>query len=417
MSAVNAKDSADTAPGAPRLLARLVERRIPPVAAGRLAITLPGGETILRSGPDAGPDARVSVRRGRAIWRMLLDGEAGFADGYLDGDWTTPDLPALLSFLLANEASLGARRKSTRLTAFRNRLIHALRANTRRGSRRNIAAHYDLGNAFYRHWLDAGMNYSSALYRGGESLEAAQDAKLDRIVDLLDLRGGERVLEIGCGWGALAERLAPRTAYTGITLSREQLAYAKERLLAAGHADAALRLVDYRDVTGTFDRIVSIEMLEAVGEKFWPVYFDRLRDRLAPGGIAVLQVITIAADRYRSYRKRPDFIQRHIFPGGMLPTMAHLEAEIARVGLRIEIGQSLGGSYAETLREWRSRFTRSWPAIEALGFDGRFRRMWDYYLSYCEAGFRGRTIDVALLALHDDHRRGRAGPPSSRAAS
>ncbi len=406
MSAVNVKDStiAPSAPAIPAgLLARFCERIVPQVARGRLSLVLPGGAVVVRAGAGTGPDAQMVVHQARALRRLVIDGEVGFVDGYLEGDWSTPDLPALLSFVLANEETLRPRGRPSRLSTLRNRLRHAMRANTRRGSRRNIAAHYDLGNAFYAHWLDAGMNYSSAIYeRGGESLEAAQSAKVERIVELMGIAGGERVLEIGCGWGALAERLSPDVAYTGITLSSEQRAYALDRLAGLGAGPPDVRLEDYRDVAGTFDRVVSIEMFEAVGERYWPVYFDKLRSVLAAQGCAVLQVITIAASRFSRYRRNPDFIQRHIFPGGMLPTVEHLEALAARSGLAIVARQSFGWSYAETLHEWRLRFGRAWPAIEALGFDERFRRMWDYYLAYCETGFRSGTIDVGLFKLVPD---------------
>jgi len=399
MSAVNSRDSATVSRAAPSLLARLLERSIPPVAFGRLSVTLPSGEAVTRSGTCAGPEARMVIHRPRALGRIVLDGEIGFVDGYLDGEWSTPDLPALLSFLLANEDSLRPRRRASGLTALCNRIRHALHVNTRGGSRRNIAAHYDLGNAFYERWLDAGMNYSSALYHGRESLEDAQDAKIERIVDLLELQGRERVLEIGCGWGALAQRIAPKVAYTGITLSTEQRDFAIRRLAADGADAPDVRLQDYRDVRDTYDRIVSIEMFEAVGERYWQLYFERLRAALSTNGIAVLQVITIAASRFPAYRRRPDFIQRHIFPGGMLPTMPHLEALAEGCGLAIVESQSFGMSYAETLREWRSRFTQAWPSIGPLGFNERFRRMWEYYLAYCETGFRHQTIDVSLLKL------------------
>jgi cyclopropane-fatty-acyl-phospholipid synthase len=282
----------------------------------------------------------------------------------------------------------------------RNRLQHRLRENTKRGSRRNIAAHYDLGNAFYQQWLDRGMNYSSAIYRDGDTLEDAQAAKVGRIAELLDLRGNERVLEVGCGWGAVAERLLQERAaqYVGLTLSREQLAFARERLADKGER-ADVRLQDYRDVTGTFDRIASIEMFEAVGERYWPVYFDKIRALLAEGGAAVLQIITIDEKRFDTYRKTPDFIQRYIFPGGVLPTAAIIEREIRRAGLRLVHNEAFGQSYALTLREWRNRFLRSWPKIETLGFDQQFRRMWEYYLAYCEVGFRFGSIDVRLIKL------------------
>ena len=383
------------------LFARAIERRLPALDAGRLVVVLPDGERIVRQGAQAGPDAQMSIHRRRALRRILLNGEAGFADGFLDGDWSTPDLPALLDLLLANEGALKPRRRAARTAVLGHRLLHTVRANTRAGSRRNIAAHYDLGNAFYGHWLDGGMNYSSALFStAGQSLEAAQEAKLERVAELLELEGGDRVLEIGCGWGALAERLLQRVAsYTGITLSVEQRDHARARLEAIGAREPDIRLQDYREVEQRYDRIASIEMLEAVGERYWPVYFDRIRAALAPGGVAVLQVITIAADRFGAYRRRPDFIQRNIFPGGMLPTAERVVAEVRRAGLTLSPPRAFGASYALTLAEWRRRFLKAWPAIAPLGFDERFRRMWEYYLAYCEAGFRHGSIDVRLFQL------------------
>jgi cyclopropane-fatty-acyl-phospholipid synthase len=284
-----------------------------------------------------------------------------------------------------------------------NRLRHRLNANTRRGARRNIERHYDLGNAFYRVWLDAGMSYSSALYATGtERLEDAQTAKQDRAIDLMALSGGERILEIGCGWGGLAERMLHRGAghVTGLTLSPAQLAHATEHLAMSGLSDrSSIQLRDYRDSTGTYDRIVSIEMIEAVGEAWWPSYFATIRDRLKPGGIAVIQAITIAEDRFEDYRSSADFIQRYIFPGGMLPTVPELHRQIARAGLSLRSSETFGDSYARTLAEWRRRFHAAWPDIQPLGFDDRFRRIWDYYLSYCEAGFRAAATDVGLYVV------------------
>lgn len=377
----------------------LLDRLLPAIEAGELRIVLPDGDRVERHGMRAGPAAEMSIHRWRGLRRMLVGGEKGFADGFMDGDWTSQDLPSLLGFFLANEGTLRRRTRSARLTTFRHGLAHRLRANTPRGSRRNIASHYDLGNAFYAQWLDAGMSYSSALYRRAATLEEAQDAKLDRVVGMLDLRPGDRVLEIGCGWGALAERLVRNGAsVTGITLSVEQLRYAETRLAALGLGGSAdLRLEDYRALDGRYDRIASIEMLEAVGERYWPVYFRKLRECLAPRGVAVLQVITLQEDRFEAYRSRPDFIQRHIFPGGMLPTVSRVESEAARVGLRLTERLSFGDSYARTLREWRDRFHRAWPSIAPLGFDDRFRRMWDYYLAYCEVGFDHGAIDVSLF--------------------
>ena len=399
MTSIQAEEAAEESSRSPATLAWLVDRILPIPASGRLRIVLPNGGVIARRGKEQGDAAEMEIHHGRGLRRILFDGEKGFVDGFLDGDWSTPDLPALLGFFLANEAAFKTRKRNSRLTDLRSRVMHRLRANTQRGSRRNIAAHYDLGNAFYAHWLDAGMNYSSAIYDGGETLEAAQAAKLDRVLELLDLHEGDRVLEIGCGWGALAEQIVRRgSALTGVTLSVEQLRFAEARLADLGLGQRAdLRLEDYRDIEGQYDRIASIEMLEAVGERYWPLYFDKLRARLAAGGVAVLQVITIDERRFDAYRSRPDFIQRHIFPGGMLPTMSRIEAEAARAGLALCHRQSFGDSYARTLEEWRHRFLRSWNTIEPLGFDWRFRRMWEYYLAYCESGFDHGAIDVSLL--------------------
>ena len=384
------------------LVGRLVERAIPALPAGQLRLTLPNGAVIERRGDRSGPDAVMAVHRWRALWRMLRDGEHGFADSYLDGDWSTPELGHLLELCLHNEAVLTGKGAFDRLGLVRNRLQHWLRGNSRRGSRRNIAAHYDLGNDFFRPWLDDGMNYSSALYANCDTLERAQSAKLDRAAALLDLSGGERVLEIGCGWGALAERLIRHYGahVSGITLSTEQLAYARTRLageVEGGRAD--LRLQDYRDVAGRFDRIASIEMIEAVGERYWPSYFGKIRDCLAHGGVALLQAITIDERRFAAYRQRPDFIQRHIFPGGVLPTFAIIEREAARAGLKLVHHEEFSDSYVRTLREWRDRFLRAWPKIEPLGFNDRFRRTWEFYLAYCEVGFRVGTINVGFYKL------------------
>jgi cyclopropane-fatty-acyl-phospholipid synthase len=380
------------------VIGRLLTRALRGLDAGQLQIALPNGEIVAAAGPATGPHASLRILRWRALWRMARSGEHGFSDGYVAGEWTTPDLGAVLRFCIANERAISRRSRGSAWTRILNRLRHRSRDNTRRGSRRNIAAHYDLGNAFYMKWLDAGMNYSSALHRGDETLESAQLAKLDRVAALLDLSGGEHILEIGCGWGALADRLIDRhrTRVEGLTLSGEQLAYCRSRL--AGRAFAG-RLQDYCDETGRYDRVVSVEMLEAVGERFWPVYFAKLRNCLAGSGVAVLQVITIDEDRFESYRRQPDFIQRYIFPGGMLPTTAIIKREAERQGLQLVHHESFGASYAWTLSEWRARFLRAWPAIEQLGFDAPFRRMWEYYLTYCEVGFASGAIDVGLFKL------------------
>lgn len=368
---------------------------------GELTIETPAGNRMLIVGRNPGPQAKVTIHTWRCLWRVFASSDVGAADAYIAGEWSSPNLASLLA-LASRNASMSEPLNFGRAQRFWLRLRHAMNRNTRRGSRRNISAHYDLGNEFYRQWLDPGMTYSSALYTGaGQTLEEAQDAKLDRIVGLMDVKGGEKVLEIGCGWGGLAERLLRHDcAVTGITLSAEQLAYAQDRLkadVAAGRCD--LRLQDYRDVQGEFDRIVSIEMIEAVGEAYWPIYFEKLRRCLRPGGIAVLQVITIDASRFDNYRRNPDFVQKYIFPGGMLPTTKIIERETASSGLKLVAKELFGDGYARTLEEWRRRFLEAWPAIQALGFDARFKKTWEYYLAYCQAGFETGAINVGLYKV------------------
>lgn len=396
-------DGATMASWTRRPLRRLLVRLLRGVRCGSLLVELPNGERVLGRGAQAGPHAAVALHRWRPLARMVLRGDIGLAESYRDGDWSSPDLSALLEFGIRNESGCGHAYAPSLPARWLSRIAHRLHANTRRGSRQNIAFHYDLGNAFYAQWLDPQMVYSSALYaRGDETLEVAQAAKLARIVELLALEPGATVLEIGCGWGALALAMGGKggAQVTGLTLSTEQLAHAREQVAAQGlEGRIDLRLQDYRDVQGRYDRIVSIEMLEAVGERYWPVYFDTLRDRLADDGVAVVQVITIDDAQFDAYRNTPDFIQRFIFPGGMLPPLEALRAQAARAGMTLEVAESFGASYAATLAEWRRRFVAAWPAIEPLGFDAAFRRLWEYYLCYCEAGFRAGRVDVRLLRL------------------
>jgi cyclopropane-fatty-acyl-phospholipid synthase len=369
---------------------------------GSMTVQTPAGDTLDHVAQQPGPHATLIIHRWRAVRRLLIDGQIGFGESYMDGDWSSPDLTALIELAALNQDELADTFVGTRLARLTERVRHAARANTIRRSRRNIEAHYDLGNEFYAAWLDRGMSYSSGIYGPGcVSLEAAQDAKQARVIERLGLHGGERVLEIGCGWGGLAERLIRECGchVTGLTLSPAQLEHARLRLGNSPADRHDLRLQDYRDVAGVFDRIVSIEMLEAVGADYWPLYFDRLRACMAESGRAVLQVITIAERYCASYRRDPDFIQRHIFPGGMLPSVEQLRAQIDRAGLALRSAEHFGASYAATLAEWRRRFDDAWPRLSLLGFDERFRRKWEYYLAYCEAGFRAGSIDVGLYEV------------------
>lgn len=368
---------------------------------GEIVLQAPGGRSMVIAGTRRGEHAQIRIHRWRSLLRLLTGGDLGFAEGYLAGEWSTPDLHGFLSAAAPrapSATSFERLRPPQPVTWLRHALFNR---NTRRGSRRNIRAHYDLGNDFYRLWLDPSMTYSSALYRSShDTLEQAQQTKLDRVTALLDLSGGERVLEIGCGWGALARQLIASAGchVTGLTLSTEQQAHARAQ--TAEFSDKAdLRLEDYRDTTGSYDRVVSIEMLEAVGEAYWPLFFDSLRQRLKIGGLAVLQVITIDQSRFQNYRRRPEFIQRYIFPGGMLPTVDIVQQHIASSGLRLVSLERFAGSYARTLAEWHDRFLKAWPAIEALGFDLRFKRMWEYYLAYCRLGFEIGALDVGLYKI------------------
>jgi len=386
-----------------RFADRWIARVVRSLKIGHLTIETPSGARVEGKGEIDGPRATLVLHKWRTMRRLMFGGDVGFAEAYMDGDWSTPDLATLIEWAALNEKALSEVTAGRWFKRFLHRVMHILRANTKSGSRRNIEAHYDLGNDFYRQWLDPSMTYSSALYASPkQSLEDAQDNKLARIMDLLALKGGESVLEIGCGWGRLAERLTTeRNAHvTGLTLSPSQLAGAKERIAKAGAGDKAdLRLQDYRDVTEKFDRVVSIEMIEAVGEKYWPAYFGKIAEVLKPGGRAVLQVITIANERFEFYRKNADFIQRYIFPGGMLPSPAVMLEEISRAGMKFTSLENFSESYARTLNEWNRRFQRAWPEIEAMGYSRKFKRTWEYYLAYCEGGFRSGSIDVGLYVM------------------
>ncbi|MBL8543982.1 MAG: class I SAM-dependent methyltransferase [Hyphomonadaceae bacterium] len=369
---------------------------------GGALVTLPDGRR-LRFGEEGAPQVDLQIRNYRFARRVLVNGDIGFAEGLMAGDWESGDLSALLTLLAKNVERFMRLLEGGFVGKTANWLRHLARENSKRGSRRNILAHYDLGNRFYEAWLDASMTYSSARFDAKvRDLESAQQAKYKALADHLDLKPGDHVLEIGCGWGGFAEFAAREygARVTGITISDEQLAYARARMENAGLADRVeIRRQDYRDVEGQFDKVASIEMFEAVGEKYWPAYFAKIASVLKPGGRAGLQIITIRDELFDQYRRRADFIQRYVFPGGMLVSMERLREETAKVGLVWSKAEAFGQSYADTLAEWARRFKARWSDIRAMGFDERFKQLWLFYLSYCEAGFRTGRTDVVQLEL------------------
>ncbi len=366
---------------------------------GSLKVRLPDGRWVLVGGNGPGPDAELVLNNWRLPSRAFSGGTIGVAESYMDGDWESPDVTSFLElFVINTETGEHVAGGANWLINTIQRIRHWLNENTRTGSKRNISAHYDLGNAFYREWLDPSMTYSSALYaRGANDLESAQAAKYRALARDIGIRAKDRVLEIGCGWGGFAEFAAREVGchVTGLTISREQHDFARERIHKAGLADKVeIKLQDYRDETGRYDRIASIEMFEAVGEKYWPVFFRKVKDCLKPGGTAGFQIITINEAAFKTYRARPDFIQRYVFPGGMLPTPSILKSLGAEHGLAHLRERVFPQDYARTLAEWRQRFWASWERIVPLGFDERFKKLWEFYLHYCEAGFRASYIDV-----------------------
>lgn len=370
---------------------------------GSVTVTLPDGRRIEIAGREPGKHAELTIKNYRCLWRLVRTGNLGFAEGYLAHEWDTPNLAVLLEVFARNADAMSELFEGKWWAKIASRLAHALNRNTRAGAKRNIHAHYDLGNAFYESWLDPSMTYSSAKFEGpGQSLTEAQRNKYASLAKRIGLKPEHELLEIGCGWGGFAEYAAKEIGchVTGITISREQHDFAKARLAKAGLADRTdIRLEDYRDTKGTFDRIVSIEMFEAVGEEYWPAYFEKIGDSLKPGGQAGLQIITIDERYFAGYRKSVDFIQKYVFPGGMLPSMTALRDQAARAGLTWRDNTTFGLDYAETLASWRDRFLAAWDDIRPLGFDEKFKRLWGYYLSYCEAGFRAGSIDVTQVAL------------------
>lgn len=357
---------------------------------GRLHLLTPEGHR--HSFGSAGPEAEIEIRDWAMLAALAQRGDVGFGESHIAGHWDSPDLEALLSLVIRNLDHLGQQASPGWLSGLRFRLIDRIRVNSLAGSSRNIRAHYDVGNEFYQLWLDPGMSYSSALFAGTEDLEVAQTRKNDRILSRLS--PGERILEIGCGWGGFAERAADLGRHvTGLTLSVAQKGYADARL----DGRAEIRLQDYRHVGGQYHNIVSVEMIEAVGERYWPTYFATLKARLAPGGRAVLQAITVPDAEFSIYRRRSDFIRQHIFPGGMLPSPAILSHQAAQAGLALHSSFSFGQDYARTCRIWAARMAEAAPRIRRFGYDEPFLRGWRYYLESCAASFATGRTDVVQV--------------------
>ena len=370
---------------------------------GRMTMITPDGNGLEFSGAAKGPAAYLRLYDWEVLDDLVARGEIGFAEAYIDGRWDTADLPALLTFGLMNSQSLEQFFHGNPWYALWLRLRHVWHGNSLRGSKRNIMAHYDLGNDFYALWLDESMTYSGALFEGDDSrsLEEAQAAKYRRILNKISAQPGDHILEIGCGWGGFAEAAARHgVKVTGVTISEKQASYARERLYRAGlHHLASIELIDYREVTGIFDHIVSVGMFEHVGERYWPVYFDAVRRYLKPGGAALIQLITLDDHLFESLHGYSGFIEQVIFPGGMLPSKSRFRAAAAKAGLECREIYAFGQDYARTTRHWLSRFeARKWE-IKALGYDEIFLRLWRFYLASCIASFTSRRTDVMQAEL------------------
>jgi cyclopropane-fatty-acyl-phospholipid synthase len=369
---------------------------------GTLDVTLPDGRTVRLGGNGLGPSAAMHVHDFSFASRLLRGGDIGIAEAYLRGEWETPDLTQFLYLFCINQDWMQKMLIGNPVMRSVQLVRHWFNRNTKRQARRNIYAHYDIGNAFYSAWLDPSMTYSSALYEDHTpDLTSAQNNKYRRLAEAIDLRPDQKLLEIGCGWGGFAEFAAKQGArVVGLTISKEQRDFAQARIQQAGLSEKVeIRLQDYRDERGQYDRIASIEMIEAVGEQFWPNYFSQLRDRLLPGGLAGIQAITIQDSLFQTYRREVDFIQRYVFPGGMLPSPQVLKALGDKFGVPVIRERIFGGDYAKTLSTWRNNFREAWPNLKPLGFDDRFKRLWEYYLSYCEAGFLSGNIDVRQVVF------------------
>ncbi|MEP3786026.1 cyclopropane-fatty-acyl-phospholipid synthase family protein [Ascidiaceihabitans sp.] len=388
--------------GLPRYFSR-VFAMVQDMNNGRLDFVMPDGRVFRADGKNPGPVATVEIHNGDVFGRLIREGDLGFCDAYLDEWWSTPDLQAFMDLIHADNEGIYDGFPGAGLVRWFEKFRFWLQRNHKDQARKNISYHYDLGNEFYGLWLDETMTYSSALFETGqESHEAAQWAKYALMVDQMGVKPGDHVLEIGCGWGGFAEYAAKERGLkvTGLTISEEQFNYARERIEKAGLSELVdFKLQDYRDEKGTYDGIASIEMFEAVGEKYWPVYFETVRERLKPGANATLQIITVQDRRWDVYRRGVDFIQKYIFPGGMLPSPAALREQVVKAGLAVEKSVEFGQSYNISLRRWHETFNEKWDQIAEMGFDDRFRRMWNFYLTSCASTFESANCDVTQITI------------------
>ncbi len=389
--------------GLPRYFAQVFDQICKGLKNGRIEFRLPDGRLFRADGPNPGPVGLVEVHDPDIFARLIREGDLGFCDAYLDGGWSTPDLQALMDAVHADNDEVYDGFLGMALVRSYERLRFWMQGNSRRQAKKNISYHYDLGNEFYGLWLDDTMTYSSALFdTGQEPMEAAQQAKYAALADKIGAGPGDHLLEIGCGWGGFAEYAAKERGcrVTGVTISQEQHDYAVDRMARQGLSDLVdIRLQDYRDIRGQFDGVASIEMFEAVGEKYWPTFFGTLRERLKPGRVAALQIITVQDARWKIYRRGVDFIQKYIFPGGMLPCPTVLRQQVERAGLALTGSHEFGKSYSQTLRRWHETFNDRWDDVAAQGFDDRFRRMWNFYLTSCAASFECGNTDVTQISV------------------
>ena len=394
--------STDNQPDLPRYFAQ-VFAMADKLRKGRVDFILPDGRHFRAEGKEPGPVAEVHVHNRDLFARLIRDGDLGFSDAYLEGWWSTPDLQAFMDFVHGENNDVYDSFPAIKFVRWYELLRFWMQSNSKRQAKRNISHHYDLGNDFYALWLDDTMTYSSAMFETGqESTEKAQIAKYKSMVDQMGAQPGDHVLEIGCGWGGFAEYAAKERGLmvTGLTISEQQYNYAVARIAKAGLSDrVTFKLQDYRDETGQYDGIASIEMFEAVGQRYWPTYFKSVKNCLKPGKHATLQIITVEESRWEIYNRGVDFIQKYIFPGGMLPSPAVLRQEIEAAGLKVAQSIEFGESYSQTLRRWHDTFNEKWDQVSAMGFDDRFRRMWNFYLTSCAATFRSGNCDVTQITI------------------